>query len=97
MYVLTECAFLTPRSSAIWLDSVRKKHGEIMKCLMISGPISQRKTLKLFRVISKHFQVKKYNWLRNETTNTTLFYLTLFTLVKTCYNCGLSFNSLYGW
>ena len=25
MYVLTECAFLTPRSSAIWLDSDDKK------------------------------------------------------------------------
>ena len=25
MYVLTECAFLTPRSSAIWLDSDEKK------------------------------------------------------------------------
>ena len=26
MYVLTECAFLTPRSSAIWLDSDEKKN-----------------------------------------------------------------------
>ena len=58
MYVLTACAFLTPRSSAIWLDSdekkiVRKKHGEIMTCLILSGLVSQRKRLKLFHVIWK--------------------------------------------
>lgn len=33
------------------LNCIRNKHGEIKKCLMLSGPVGQRKRLKLFRVI----------------------------------------------
>ena len=70
MYVLTECAFLTPRSSAIWLDSdekkknVRKKHREIMKCLTLSDPVSKKKTEACF----KRRATAVLNWLDCSTT-----------------------------
>lgn len=95
MYVLTECAFLTPRSSAIWLDSDKKK----LNCkeeTHVSGPVSQNKRLKRL-VANNHFHVKKIYLASKRNYETTLFYFTLFSLVKRCKDCGLSFIFLYSW
>ena len=103
MYVLTECAFLTPRSSAIWLDSDDRKklnckeqtrrNQEVFDVKWSSRP--KRKTEVVPCHLGTTISMSK-NILGFATKLRTPLY-SYFTLVKRCYNCGLSFNFLYRW